>query len=162
MILLFCKIGNNEIIAFFFTYKIPAGFSYMVDVEVSETECLLQEDFDPHTCQPQARSTEKWRWFSLCISFPFWWTMIMMMLKMIMMMVVKMMIMMMGIDWQTILLSLREKGMRNQSLTPKHVLHFWSFFTIMIWDCFKSSLRGPNPKKRRQLLKNWKIISCFT
>ena len=36
----------------------PAGFSYMVDVEVSETECSLQQDFNPDTCQPQARYTE--------------------------------------------------------------------------------------------------------
>ena len=31
----------------------------MVDVEVSETECLLREDFNPRTCKPQARCTEK-------------------------------------------------------------------------------------------------------
>jgi len=29
------------------------GFSYVVDVEVSETECLLQQDFNPRTCKPQ-------------------------------------------------------------------------------------------------------------
>ena len=31
----------------------PPGFSYMVDVEVSETGCLLQEDFSLESCQPE-------------------------------------------------------------------------------------------------------------
>jgi len=31
------------------------GFSYVVDVEVSETECSLQESFDPLTCRPQGK-----------------------------------------------------------------------------------------------------------
>ena len=31
----------------------PSGFSYMVDVEVSETGCLLQNDFSLESCQPE-------------------------------------------------------------------------------------------------------------